>query len=117
MSRRGDVVLIDFPFAAGEPGKVRPALVVQNDLDNQRLDKTVVAMITSNLRHGGDATHVLIDPASPEGDGSGLQGPSLVACLNLFTIHQSAVQRTLGRLSPAAMQKVNECLKAGLGLA
>jgi len=29
--RRGDVVLVDFPFSAGGGAKVRPALVIQND--------------------------------------------------------------------------------------
>ena len=29
--RRGDVVLVDFPFSTGGGAKVRPALVIQND--------------------------------------------------------------------------------------
>jgi mRNA interferase MazF len=52
MLARGDVVLVDFPFAGGGASKVRPALVVQNDRDNGRLKNgrlknTIVAMITS----------------------------------------------------------------------
>ena len=35
-------------------GKRRPALVVQNDVDNARLQNTVIAQITSNLRRVGD---------------------------------------------------------------
>lgn len=48
--RRGDVVLVDFPYTSGLEAKVRPAVVVQNDRDNQRLTKTVVAMVTGNVR-------------------------------------------------------------------
>lgn len=40
---RGDVVLVDFPYTSGPHSKVRPAGVVQNDRDNQRLSKTIVA--------------------------------------------------------------------------
>ena len=40
--RRGDVVLVDYPFTTGG-GKVRPALVVQNDRDNGRLMNTIIA--------------------------------------------------------------------------
>ncbi len=33
--QRGDVVLVDYPYAAGGGAKVRPVLVIQNDRDNQ----------------------------------------------------------------------------------
>ena len=39
--QRGDVVLVAFPFAAGGAAKLRPALIVQNDGDNQRLANTM----------------------------------------------------------------------------
>lgn len=43
---RGEVVLVDFPFAGGSSSKVRPALVVQNDRDNRRLTNAFVSMRT-----------------------------------------------------------------------
>ena len=115
MSRRGEVVVVDFPYSDGG-SKVRPTLVVQNDRDNARMAKTVVAMITGNLRRTGDPAHMLVDPTTPDGAGSGLNGASLVSCNNLYTIDQVAILRTLGRLSVAAMRKVDDCLKAALGL-
>jgi len=115
MSRRGEVVVVDFPYSDGG-SKIRPALVVQNDRDNGRLAKTVVAMITGNLRRAGDPSHLLVDPATPDGAGSGLSGASLVSCINIYTVEQSAILRTLGRLSGTAMRKVDDCLKAALGL-
>jgi mRNA interferase MazF len=48
--QRGDVVLVDYPYAGGAASKVRPALVVQNDRDNQRLVNTIVVQITSVTR-------------------------------------------------------------------
>jgi mRNA interferase MazF len=51
--KRGDVVIVDFPFQDIPGSKVRPALVVQNDAENQRLSNTIVAMITGNLRDAG----------------------------------------------------------------
>ncbi len=35
--QRGDVVLVDYPYASGTGAKVRPVVVIQNDHDNQRL--------------------------------------------------------------------------------
>ena len=69
---RGDVVLVDFPYTSGGQSKVRPAVVVQNDRDNQRLSKTIVAMVTGNVRRAGEPTHLLIDPATPDHAGTGL---------------------------------------------
>jgi mRNA-degrading endonuclease toxin of MazEF toxin-antitoxin module len=37
---RGDIVLVDYPYGAAGGSKVRPVLVVQSDLDNQRLLNT-----------------------------------------------------------------------------
>jgi len=54
--KRGDVVIVEFPYADGRRGKNRPALVVQNDRDNQRLTNTVVAMISGNTRYASEPT-------------------------------------------------------------
>ena len=48
--QRGEVVLVDYPYAVGGGAKVRPVLVIQNDRDNQRLMNTIVVQITSVTR-------------------------------------------------------------------
>jgi mRNA-degrading endonuclease toxin of MazEF toxin-antitoxin module len=52
--RRGDVVLVQYPFASGRGASRRPALIVQNDRDNRRLDNTIIAQITTTMRHVND---------------------------------------------------------------
>jgi mRNA-degrading endonuclease toxin of MazEF toxin-antitoxin module len=47
---RSNVVLVDFPFPKGAGGKIRPALIIQNDLVNARLLNTIVAQITGNIQ-------------------------------------------------------------------
>jgi mRNA-degrading endonuclease toxin of MazEF toxin-antitoxin module len=117
MTARGDVVIVQFPYQDGTRGKNRPALVVQCDEHNRRLQNTVVAMITGNIQRAGtEPTQLLVDPSTPEGQSSGLHGPSAVKCENLFTILQAHILRTIGRLSPALMAKVDARLKASLGL-
>ena len=57
---RGQVVIVD--FAPTNPNAtIRPALVVQNDNDNQRLTNTIVVQITSNISRAHEATQTLID--------------------------------------------------------
>lgn len=62
MIQRGDVVMVEFPYTDVTQSKVRPVVVVQNNRDNQRLRKTIVAMITGNLRRRGGPSHLFIDP-------------------------------------------------------
>jgi mRNA interferase MazF len=114
--KRGDVVVVEFPYTAGGRGRNRPALVIQNDHDNARLANTVVAMISGNIRHSSEATQVLIEPATADGALSGLHGPSVVKCCNLFTIRQQDVQRVIGHLTDPLQSKVDEALQRAIGL-
>jgi mRNA interferase MazF len=116
MIRRGDVVVVDVPFTDTAQSKARPAIVVQNDRDNQRLRKTVIVVITGNLKRLGDPSHFLIDPATPEGVSSGVHGASAASCNNLFTVEQSKIRQVIGHLSDVLRQQLNDCLKAALEL-
>jgi mRNA interferase MazF len=113
---RGDVVLAYYPFTSGTGGSRRPVLVVQNDADNQRMNNTVVAQITTNLTRANEPTHLLIDLSTPEGRQSGLLHDSVVSCNNLATIDQSSINRVIGSLSDPLMQRINDCLKAALDI-
>ncbi len=114
--QRGDVVLLNFPFSSGTGSKLRPALVVQNDQNNQRIGITIVAMITGTTHRTHQPTQVLIDITTPEGQQSGLRLTSAITCENLFTVEQRLVARTIGSLPPDLMLQVDDCLKASLGL-
>jgi mRNA interferase MazF len=112
---RGDVVMVD--FSRCDPAdKVRPALVVQNDRDNGRMSKTIVALITSNIGRAGEQTQYLVDRNHPDFAPSGLHRDSAVNCSNLYTIRQSDISYVIGRLSPETMRTINNCLKVALEL-
>lgn len=111
---RGDVVLVDWPFSGGQGARVRPALVVQNDTDNQRLKNTIIAMITSQTRRAGEPTQILIDITTPAGKQTGLRVNSVINCVNLFTVEQSKVLRSIGRIDGSQMPEVHTALKAAL---
>jgi mRNA interferase MazF len=104
--KRGDVVLLDYPYANGSGSKVRPVLIVQNDRDNQRLTNTIVALITKNVSRVHEPTQLLIDVTTLEGQQSGLNQASAVTCGNLFTVAQTKVRRIVGSLSPAMMTRI-----------
>ena len=113
---RGDVVIALFPNADGSPPKPRPVLVVQSDTYNAKLKNLIVAAITSNLTHATDAASLLIDINTADGKASGLRQNSVISCINLATIAEGLVAKKIGELPSILMQKVNDCLKAALGL-
>ena len=115
--QRGDIVLIDFPYSNHTGSKIRPALVVQSDVWNQRLDDTILALITSSSpRRTGASTQYSIDISTVEGRQTNLRFDSIVQCENLVTHDQRLILRIIGRLSDSAMQQVDACLKAALGI-
>ncbi len=117
MTRRGDVVIVQFPYVGGGAGKTRPAVVVQCDRLNRQIQNTVVAMITGNLRLvAREPTQFLVDPAVPEGQSSGLSYPSAVKCENLVTVAQADITKMVGHLSDVLKQQLNDALKAALDL-
>ncbi|MGC8638518.1 MAG: type II toxin-antitoxin system PemK/MazF family toxin [Isosphaeraceae bacterium] len=112
----GDVVLAYVANVGSLGGKIRPALVVQSDHNNARLNETIIAAITSNVSRVREATQLLIEVATPDGVASGLLHDSAVRCERLHSIPQAELRRVIGRLSDALMLQVNDCLKAALGL-
>jgi len=114
--RRGDVVLAIFPFASGDGASRRPAVGVQDDRDNARMQNTIIAQITTNLRREAEPTHLRIDAASNEGRDAGLLHDSVVSCNNLATIRGDRIDRIIGHLSDDMMLRLDACLKAALGL-
>ena len=114
---RSEVVLVDFPYSDHTGSKVRPALIVQADVWNERLDDTILALITSSRhRRVGAVTQLAIDITTAEGQQTGLRLNSVIQCENLLTYDQALVLRLLGHRSATAMEQINACLKAALGV-
>lgn len=114
--KRGDVVIVDLPFTDTAQSKTRPAVIVQNDADNKRFRKTVVAMVTGNLRRKNHPSHLFVDPSDPNGASSGLAFPSLISCINLFTVEQDSILQVIGKLSDPLLTQMRDCLKVALDL-
>ncbi len=114
--QRGDVILCRVPMPSTRltQFKLRPAVVVSKDVNNQRLDDIIVAPCTSNISWSGEPTEYLIDGA--EITTAGIRVPSAVRCEALMTIPKAMIMRTLGRLSNAAVAAVNDCLRDALAL-
>ena len=114
---RGDVVLLPIAFVSGAGSKVRPAVVVQTDALNPRLNSTMVAIVTStNVRAQVEPTQFFIDISTPDGKQTGLLHDSTVKCEHLDTVDQRDIFRVIGQFSPAMLAQLETCLKAALEL-
>lgn len=109
--RRGDIFSVDFePVRGSEQGKVRPALVIQNDIGNAHSPVTIVSAITSGSKSRFRINVVI---QSPEG---GLTNDSMVLLNQIRTVDKSRLGRYWGSVSQETMQKVDEAIQLSLGL-
>ena len=115
--RRGNIVIVDYPYSDQIRSKIRPALVVQSDFWNQRLDTTIIASITSSHhRRIGASTQYFIDIAGVDGEQTGLRLNSIVQCENLLTYNRNRIRNVIGSLSDSAMRQIDACLQAALDI-
>jgi len=106
------VVVVDFdPTIGAEIRKRRPALVIQNDIDNRHSPITIVAALTSQVAGERYPTEVVLHP--PEG---GLTRPSAVLLNQIRSVDKKRVVLRLGRLKPETMARVDRALRISLGL-
>jgi|SRR6185437_16170 len=117
MTRRGEIVILDVPYSDRTGSKVRPALIIQADVYNQKLTQTVIAIITSSHRRiVGAKTQLFIDVTTTDGQKTGLRSDSVIQCNHLVTINQATIHNTIGRLSGSLMLQIDQCLKESLGI-
>ena len=109
--KRADVVWVDFGEPRGsEPGGLRPALVVQNDVGNVHSPNTIVVAVTRTIKRY--PVSVVIEP-----DESGLPDPSMVDCAQMLTISKQSIIEKVGTLGAKTMAEVDTALMTSLGLA
>jgi mRNA-degrading endonuclease toxin of MazEF toxin-antitoxin module len=104
---------VDWPYSDRTGSKLRPAVVVQADFLNGLIDDTILVPITRTA-HRLPGTEVTLDPAQETA--SGLLHVSFASCTNLLTADPAMINQTIGYLSDAAMQQINDSLKKVLEL-
>ena len=115
--KRGDVVLVPMAFVQGPGMKVRPAVVVQSDDLNGKLQSVIIAIVTStNSRAKSEPSQLFLDLSTPDGKQTGLLHDSTVKCEHLATIDRRDILRLIGHLSPTLLSYLSACLTSALNL-
>ena len=99
---RGNIVIVDLAGATGsEQGKMRPVVVIQNDIGNRHSPTTIVVPLTSKLKKKGMKTHVFIEKTKE----NGLSEDSVALCEQVRTIDKSRIKTKIGKISDLATMK------------
>ena len=116
--RRGELYWVDFNAARGsEQAGLRPALVIQNDIGNERAATTIVAAVSTT--HRPMPQHVCVEPGDiirVSSDDAGLRDTSEVKTEQILTIAKERLQRRIGALTQQKMGLVNWALRVSLAL-
>ncbi|MFP4037550.1 MAG: type II toxin-antitoxin system PemK/MazF family toxin [Desulfobacteraceae bacterium] len=108
--RRGEVWLVNWnPARGSEQAGLRPALVIQNDIGNEKAPTTIVAAISSSVKLY--PMNVAIHP--PEG---GVDHPSIVKTSQLLTVSKERLEKRLGSISRDKIGEVDKAIKLSLAL-
>ncbi len=108
MPKRGDVVLIPFPFSDLSGQKIRPALVLS--VRNQGTD-IIVVFITSKQK----LVKLFTVPVLPTVD-NGIKTPSLIICDKIATLDKKMILGRVGVLDVSTQNLVATVVAKVLGL-
>lgn len=113
--KRGDIVLIKFPFTDLSTIKVRPALVISSNKYNNSGEDAIFLCISSNINKKQN-TDLLIESSYTDFPSTGLRKSSLFCTDKLVILKKSLAIRKLGEATLEILSKINTMLIDILGL-
>ncbi len=108
MPEQGDIVLIPIPFTDLSSHKRRPVIVISNNVYNRKTNDIVVVAMTSNptvVDYGFTIT-------SSDLKRGNLNRPGKVRVDKIYTLSQSIVVKTFGRVNATILETIHQKLKA-----
>ncbi len=111
MIKKGTIITVNLnPTKGSETGKVRPCVVVSNDILNAKLPIIQVAPITAwNEKKALIRTNIVIEP----NEENGLSKLSIVDCIQTRPIdYKERMLSTLGKLNKNDVTEINKALAA-----
>ena len=110
--KRGDILLVNFePVKGSEQGRIRPAIVIQNDILNKFSPLTIVAPVTSKVYEKEYPTNVFI-----KRDESVFNNDSTILLNQIRTVDKRRIVKRLGSLDTFFMNKIDLAIKICLAL-
>lgn len=108
---KGQVWYCDLsPVKGSEQGGVRPCVIIQNNVGNEKSPTVIVAIITSRHTKAKLPTHTWISTQC------GLRVESMVELEQVRTIDKSRLKDYMGMVTAQELKNINKALIISLGL-
>lgn len=107
MPEQGDILLIPIPFTDLSSQKRRPVIVVSNNVYNQKTADIVVVAMTSNPAPADYSFTI----TSSDLDKGALNRPGKVRVDKIYTLSQSIVVKTFGRVNETTLERIRQALR------
>lgn len=104
----GDIVLIRFPQANLQAGKLRPALIIST-VPGRHSD-LLLAMISSRIHQAIPNFDEMIETTEADYTTTGLKARSVIRVARLVTVEASVINARLGAVSDSRLQRVKSRL-------
>ncbi len=101
---QGEIVLVPFPFSDLSGTKKRPVLILSKEKYNQNTIDIITCGITSNLKNTPSSV-CITEESLCEGR---IGKESRIKVDKLFTIEQTMVLKSLGKINPATLAQVKK---------
>ncbi len=108
--KRGTIVLINAHFTDLSSTKIRPALVISNEVYNTKQDDVVLILMTSNTSRLNPDDYVLKD-SDPEFKNTGLRQTSAFRVGKIITLHKKLLNSKLGYVGPNTLKEIENRLR------
>lgn len=105
--RKGDIVLVQFPFSDLSQTKLHPALILAF---NSILNEVTLCFISSRLVQTSSPDELVILKSDDEFHVTGLKVSSKIRVTKIMTIEQGLILRKLGKLSNKQTKKLNKTM-------
>ncbi|MDQ6433407.1 type II toxin-antitoxin system PemK/MazF family toxin [Mesorhizobium sp. LHD-90] len=106
--KRGDIVIVSLP---GDYGKPRPAVVLQNDRLEGRLESYIIALMTT-FDEGARLLRVDVAPSAE----NGLKQVSKIMVDKLYAIPEHRMHQHIGKLDRDSLRRIDRALMMILDL-
>ncbi len=108
--KRGEIWIVNWnPARGSEQAGRRPALIIQNDIGNEKASTTIVAAVSSKVK----LYPMNVKVEAPEG---GLLQSSIVTTSQILTVSKQRLEKRIGVLTAKTMMDVDQAIKLSLSV-
>ena len=113
--KRGQIYYVDLGVGQGsELKKIRPCVVIQNDIGNRYSPTTIIAPITHRTTNKQQPTQVILSDEIQKGNSDYLDG--VIMAEQIRIIDKDRIKELAGTLLPSGLALLDKAMKISIGI-